>query len=118
MSKVAIILLAAESTAEGTGRMANALTAALEFSEAGDEIKLFFDGAGVTWVPRLTDPEEKYARLFEKVRPAVAGACLYCSRAYGVKDEVEASGVPFSADFKDHPSVRTLVEDGYQVITF
>ena len=38
MSKVAIILLAAESTAEGTGRMANALIAALEFSEAGDEI--------------------------------------------------------------------------------
>jgi len=39
--------------------MANALTTALEFQEAGDEVQLMFDGAGVTWIPRLTDAEEK-----------------------------------------------------------
>jgi hypothetical protein len=118
MLKIAIILLAAPDTAEGTGRMANALTTAQEFQEAGDDVRLMFDGAGVTWVPRLTDADEKYSRLFEKVRPVVSGACLYCSRAYGVKDAVEASGVPFVSDFNDHPSLRTLVVDGFQVLTF
>jgi hypothetical protein len=118
LPKVAIILLAANDTPEGTGRMANALTTALEFHEAGDEVRLMFDGAGVTWIPRLTDAEEKYSRLFERVRPVVAGACLYCARAYGVKDAVEEADVPFVSDFKDHPSVRGLVTGGFQVITF
>jgi hypothetical protein len=118
MPKVAIILLAAADTPEGTGRMANALTTAKEFHDAGDEVALIFDGAGVTWIPPLTDPEHKYNKLYAGVRDAVRGACLYCSRAYGVKDEVEAAGVPFLDDFRDHPSLRSLVGDGYQVITF
>jgi len=118
MLKIAIILLATQDTPEGTGRLANALTTTQEFQEAGDDVRLMFDGAGVTWVPRLTDPDEKYFRLFETVRPVVAGACLYCSRAYGAKDAIEQSGVPFVSDFKDHPSVRALVADGFQVITF
>ena len=80
MPKIAIILLAAQDTPEGTERMANALTTTLEFHEAGDAVRLVFDGAGVTWIPRLTDPAEKYSRLFENVRPAVTGACLYCAR--------------------------------------
>lgn len=68
--------------------------------------------------PGLTDADEKYFRLFEAVRPVVSGAFLYCSRAYGVKDAIEQSGVAFAADFKDHPSLRALVADGFQVITF
>ncbi len=118
MLKVAIILLAANDTPEGAGRMANALTAAKEFHDAGDDVALIFDGAGVTWIPVLADAEQKYHRLFADVREAVRGACLYCSRAYGVKDAVEAAGVPFLDDFRDHPSLRSLVADDYQVITF
>ena len=118
MLKIAIILLAGQDTPEGAGRMANALTTTQEFQEAADDVRLMFDGAGVTWVPRLTDADEKYSRLFETVRPVMSGACLYCSRAYGVKDVIEQSGVPFVSDFKDHPSLRALIADGFQVITF
>lgn len=118
MPEVAIILLAAQDTPEGTGRMANALTTTLELHEAGDVVRLMFDGAGVTWVPRLTDPDEKYSRLFESVRPAVTGACLYCARAYGVKEAIDQAGVSFVSEFKEHPSVRGLIADGFQVITF
>lgn len=118
MPKIAIILLAAQDTPEGTGRMANALATTLEFHEAGDAVRLVFDGAGVTWVPRLTDPDEKYSRLFESVRPAVTGACLYCARAYGVKGAIDEAGVSLVSEFKDHPSVRGLIADGFQVITF
>lgn len=117
MLKVAIILLAAADTPEGMGRMANALTTVEELRDAGDEVRLLFDGAGVTCIPSLVDPEQKYAKLFDGLRP-VAAACLYCARAYGVKDAVETAGVPFADDFKDHPSMRGLLADGYDVITF
>ncbi len=118
MLKVAIILLAANDTPEATGRMANALTTTKEFQDAGDDVGLIFDGAGVTWIPTLGDEGHKYHRLLEQTRDSVRGACLYCSRAYGVKDQVEEFGVPFLEDFRDHPSLRELVADGYQIITF
>ena len=111
------MLLAATETPEGTGRMANALMTAKEFHDAGDEVKLIFDGAGTTWIPVLADTEHKYHRLLEGLRD-VSGACLYCARAYGVKDAVEKAEIPFLDDFKDHPSLRTLVTDGFQVVTF
>jgi hypothetical protein len=41
-----------------------------------------------------------------------------CSFVFGVKDEVEASGIPLLDDYGNHPSVRGYVEKGYQVITF
>ena len=103
MLKIAIILLAAQDTPEGAGRMANALTTAQEFQEAGDDVRLTFDGAAVTWVPRLTDPDEKYFRLFETVRPVVSGACLYRSRAYGLKDAIEQSRGPVRLRFQGSP---------------
>jgi hypothetical protein len=43
---------------------------------------------------------------------------VYCSRAYGVKDAVEAAGIPFLDEFRGHPSLRSLVASGHQVITF
>jgi hypothetical protein len=84
--KAAIILFADTDRPEGLGRLANALTTAREFIEAGDEIAVIFDGAGVKWVPEVAQPDHKYHGLFEEVRSAVTGACVYCSRAYGVTD--------------------------------
>lgn len=98
--------------------MANALTTAKEFKEADDEVRVVFDGAGVKWVPALNDPEQKYNRAFEDVRDVVSGACTYCSRAYGVKDEVESAGVSLMSEYSGHPSVRSLMADGFEVLTF
>jgi hypothetical protein len=47
-----------------------------------------------------------------------AGACVYCARAYDVKDEVEAAGVRLLDEYRGHPSVRQLIADGYEVVTF
>jgi len=114
----AIILLADTETPEGLGRMANALTTAKEFKEAGDDAVVVFDGAGTRWVAELADPEHKYHRLLEDVRDRVRGACVYCARAYGVKEAVEQAGIPLLDDFKGHPSVRDLMAHGYQIVTF
>lgn len=118
MAKVAIVLLADTETPGDMGRMANALTAAREFKQGGDEVTIIFDGAGTKWVAELSSSDHRYHRVFDEVRDRIGGACAYCSRAYGVKDAVEEAGVPLLRDFADHPSLKRLVDDGYQVITF
>jgi hypothetical protein len=45
-------------------------------------------------------------------------AGVSCARAYGVKDEAEAAGVRLLDEYKGHPSVRQLISEGYEVITF
>lgn len=99
MAKAAIVVLADPDDASGTGRMANALITAREFKEEGDEVAVVFDGAGVRWVPRLTDPEHKYSRLLDSLEDRVAGA-------YGVREEIEASEVPLISEYRRHPSLR------------
>jgi hypothetical protein len=116
-NKIAVMLLADTDTHEATGRMANALTLAKESKDAGDDIRLVLDGAGTKWAGELADEQHKYHRLFEDVREQT-GACHYCARAYGVKDRVEAAGVELLDEYKGHPSVRQLITDGYEIVTF
>ena len=118
MPQAAILLFADTETPEGMGRMANALTTVKEFKDAGDDAVLIFDGAGTRWVPELVDGGHKYHRVLEDVRDRVQGACGYCARAYGVKDAIEAAGIPLLDDYRGHPSVRDLMAEGRQVVTF
>jgi hypothetical protein len=117
MPKIAVLLLADTDTPEDMGRMANALTTAQESKEAGDEVRLVLDGAGVKWAGELASADHKYNRVFEAVREQT-GACVYCSRAYGVLDPVEKSGVTLLDEYKGHPSLRQLVVDGWDVLSF
>jgi len=87
-------------------------------NEELDDVRVAFDGAGVKWVPVLLDEGHKYHRLLGSVREHVDGACAYCARAYGVKDAIEEADFPLSAEYRDHPSLRTLIVDGYEVVTF
>ncbi len=48
----------------------------------------------------------------------MAGACGYCAGAYGVKDAIESTDVDLLDEFDGHPSVRKLISNGYQVLTF
>ncbi|MBX6763510.1 MAG: hypothetical protein K6T51_03585 [Rubrobacteraceae bacterium] len=118
MAKVAIVVLADTETHGDLGRLANALTSAQEFKEAGDEAKIIFDGAGTKWIPELSDPGNKYNKAFEMAKDQIAGACGYCASAFGVKDQIERSGVTLLRDYRGHPSLQKLVSEGYQVITF
>lgn len=117
MSKIAVLLLADTETPENTGRLANALTLTKEAKEAGDEVHLIHDGAGTKWVAALADEQHKYHRLYEDVKDT-AGACVYCARAYGVKEAVEAAGVEMLDEYKGHPSIRQLIVDGFEVVSF
>lgn len=117
MPKIAVLLLADTDTSEAMGRMANALVTAKESKDAGDDVRLVLDGAGVKWAGELAKQDHKYHRLFEQVREQT-GACVYCSRAYGVLEQVQQADVSLLDEYKDHPSLRQLVVDGWTVLSF
>ena len=118
MSKVAVVLLAGTEGLEALGRMANALFTVQEFKEAGDDVKLVLDGAGVQWVAELAKADHKYYELYQQTRDCIDGVCEYCAKAFQVTDAVEAEGLSYAVDNQGHPSFRQLTQDGYQVITF
>ena len=118
MSKAAVVILAGTESHADTGRLVNGLETAREFAETeGDEVQLIFDGAGTQWVPELEDPESDYHELYQTVRDDTA-VCEFCSGAFGVADDVEEAGVVTLDDHDGHPSIRSLVGDEYDIITF
>ena len=80
-------------------------------------MELVFDGAGTQWIPELEDDDSDYHELYRAVRDD-ASACEYWAGAFGVEDAVADAGVVSLDDRDGHPSVRSFVEDGYEVITF
>jgi hypothetical protein len=100
------------------GRLFNALEAVKELKEAGDDVELIFDGAGTKWVVELSRPDHKAHGLYVAVKDRVSGVCSFCAGAFGVHDEVMACGAPLAKDYDGHPSFRSLLLRGYQVITF
>jgi hypothetical protein len=113
MSKVAIVILAGSEGHENMARVTNALQAAREFREAGDELELIFDGAGTQWVEELEDESHDLHEIYSKVSE-VSKACSFCASAF----DVDIEGVEESAENDGHPSFRELVEEDYEVITF
>lgn len=118
MVKAAIILLADTESHADLGRAANALATAQEFKEAGDEVTVIFDGAGTRWVPELVKPDHRLHSRFEAVKESIGGACFYCAGAFGVRDEISRTDVPLLDEHEGHPSIRTFVADGYEILTF
>ena len=117
MTRAAILVFADTETHGDLGRIANALTTVKEFKEASDDVTLVFDGAGTKWVAELAKPDHRLHGLFESLKDKVGGACSYCAKAFGVRQAVEDAGVPLLADYNNHPSIRKLVADGYEIIT-
>jgi len=118
MSKVAIVVLCDTETFEHLGRAFNALMAVKEFKEAGDDVRLIFDGAGTKWIAELSKPDHKAHGLFKAVRDKVTGACSFCSGIFQQEAAIKAHDVRLLDEYEGHPSFRKLVSEGYDVITF
>lgn len=116
--KIGIVILADTVSHEGFGRAVNGLETAKELKEAGDQVQIIFDGAGTHLVPEFDNPEHKYHALFQSVRDKITGACDYCAGAFGVKEKVQKTGIKLLDEFDQHPSLRKLLADGYQILTF
>jgi len=118
MANAAVVILAGTEGHANVGRLVNGLETAKEFAETdGDEVEVVFDGAGTRWIPELEDPDSDQHELYRAVREN-ASACDFCSGAFGVDDAVNDSDVVRLDDHDGHPSLRSLVADGYEVLTF
>jgi len=118
MAKAAIVILAGTESHADSGRVVNGLEAAKEFAENdGDELELIFDAAGTQWIPELEDEDHDYHDLYASVSEDAA-ACDYCAGAFGVDEAVQDAGVVTLDDHEGHPSIRSLVDDDYEIITF
>jgi hypothetical protein len=117
MHKVAIVIYA---SLEGSGLSATfrALNFAQELLDAGDDVKLIFDGGGSKTLATIQEEDHRLHRAWIKAKPALHGACRECAKAYGVIDTLEDKGVPMLAGFKGHLAFRPLLDEGYQIITF
>ncbi|WP_436930704.1 DsrE family protein [Halosimplex halobium] len=118
MANAAVVILAGTESHADTGRLVNGLEAAKEFAETeGDEVELIFDGAGTQWIPELEDEDSDYHELYRAVRDDTS-VCDFCAGAFGVEDAVDDAGVVTLDDHDGHPSIRSLVDDDYEIITF
>jgi hypothetical protein len=114
------IAIVITSRLEGAGRSAiyRALMFAQELRDAGDDAVIVFEGAGSTAAAALVVADDALHPLFADVRPLVRGVCRFCARSYGVLGAVEAAGLPMLADDRGHASLRALLLEGRQIITF
>lgn len=117
MTKAAIFVLAGTDSHDDLGRLTNALQAAKEFTDEGDDLVLIFDGEGTQWVPELDD-EGHHAHALDRSLEDDVQVCDYCADAFHVGDAVDESDAERVSQFEGHPSVRDLVADVYEVITY
>lgn len=118
MAKISVVILAGTELHSDLARVLNGLALVKEAKEAGDEVELVFDGAAVTWIPELENPEHKLHKVFGAVKDRVAGACEFCANAFEVKEDVQRAGISLLQEFEGHPSLRQRLSEGYQVVTF
>jgi hypothetical protein len=118
MTKIAIIILSDTETMESMGKVSNAFMLAQEAIEKCDDLKIIFEGTGAKWIGALEDENHKLHELYLSIKDSITGVCLYCATVFGAKSKVLAANIPLISEYKEHPSLRQLFIDDYQVITF
>jgi hypothetical protein len=123
--KSAIVILSdpKSGSEESLGRVVNALAAAYDFKQKGDEVSILFQAAGTRWPGVLDKADHPAHALYQAVKDKVAGVSCGCADVFGVRAEVEKSGydlltenaVPGTTGF---PSLRRLTNEGYSIFTF
>ena len=116
MTKIAIVVFADTNTMEAMGKVSNALVLASEAIEAGDELKIIFEGAGTKWIGEMEKTDHTLHQKYLGMKQHITGACAYCAKAFGVKNEIEKAGLPLLDEYKNHPSLRNLFVEGFHVI--
>lgn len=117
-NKIAIIVMADTDTNEGLGRIVNALAAAKELKEAGDEVHIVLTGTATKWPTQLAKSDHPAHGLYEAVKNEIDGACGFCANAFGQTDAVQACDIKLLAETGPFMSYRKFTNAGYQVLTF
>ena len=108
---------------EALGRVFNALAAAYDFKQRGDDVSLQFQGAGTRWIGRLSEESHPAHALYQEVQDVIAGVSCGCADVFGGSEEAEASGLDLITDnpvpgTTGLPSIASAVSEGRAVLTF
>jgi hypothetical protein len=123
-TRTAIVVLSdPQGGEEALGRVFNALAAAYDFKQKGQDVQLVFQGTGTRWTRLLTAPEHPAHALYEAVQDKVAGVSAACAVVFGAREDAERNGfslitgnaVPGTAGL---PSLAAYASDGYTILTF
>jgi hypothetical protein len=117
VNRVGIVIY---SRLEGAGDSAvyRAMMFAHELMRAGDHVSITFDGAGSATAAELAQTGHEMHALFDQVRPCVRGVCRFCAKSYEVLEVLVAAEVPLLGDDRGHASLRAILLDGCQIVTF
>lgn len=115
--RVAVVILS-NITEEAASRAYRALGFVAELLRTGDDVALVFDGGGTATLAAVLDPGHDLHAAWTKAAPALRGACRYCAQSYEVRGTLEAAGVAMLADDRGHASLRALMAEGRQIVTF
>lgn len=112
------LIIVHASDTEGA-KAAHALLYAKELNEAGIEVKIMFDGAGVKSLAGfITNTERPTHNLYLQLKEQgiIIGVCEYCTTAMGVADPVLQSGIMALNEVNGHPSIAEYVKQGFTPI--
>ncbi len=89
---------------------------AKELHEKGYDAKIILEGAATKVIK---EQEEQENPLFLEVKELglIDGVCRACSKAMGVLEYNEKSGIPLLDELKGHPSIERYMKEGYDIIT-
>ena len=119
--KTAIIILSdpKSGSEESLGRLFNALAAAYDFKNAGEEVSILFQGAGTRWPEALQKEDHPGHELFKAVEDKIAGVSSGCADVFGANpagfDLIKDNKVPNTSGL---PSLNNLQKEGYNVLVF
>jgi len=121
MNKTAIVILSDSTNCseEALGRVFNALATAYDFKNAGEVVKVIFQGTATRWPEQLEKPENPVNRLFLAVKDKVQGVSSCCTAIF----YADASGYKLLNQNKipgttGLPSLITLKNEGYKILIF
>ena len=121
MSKTAIVVFSdpRSGTEESLGRVFNGLAAAYDFKEAGEDVKIIFQGTGTRWPEQLQKTDHALHTLYKSVEDKIEGVSAGCVAAFGANpsgfDLVSDNKVPGTSGV---PSFAKLKKEGYNVLIF
>ena len=115
--KVAIVIYS-NVTTEALSRTYRALGFATELIAKGDDVCIVLDGGGSATLAAILDPAHDLHRVWTRAAAALRGVCGYCAKSYGVHEALKAAGIPMLTDDHGHASLRALLVEGRQIITF
>lgn len=104
---------------EALGGVLNALAAVYEHKQAGEEVTIYFQGAGTRWPELLLKPDHPAYELFKAVEDKVAGVSCGCADVFGASpsgfDLIRDNKVPGTTGL---PSLVNMQKEGFNILTF